>query len=168
MLCDKSSKTLKRHYPALKKEVIRCANSQVSLRQLYNNISGPRQSGSILPPWHRNTGFPPPAPRSQVNLKLLWKSHYWVSSLKELGLVQFSEKATPVCRVGFNSYRSRRLRDLHKVNYRKQSGQKSKWQDCRHSKKAPCHPTFPVVWYFKLHNYHFKMTTAQLSFLGAY
>lgn len=119
MLCDKSSKTLKCHHSALKKEVIRCANSQVSLRQLYNNISGPRQPGSTLSPWRRNTGFPLPAPQSQVHLKLLWKSQYWISSLKELGLVQFSEKATPVCRAGFNSYRSRRLRDLHKVNYRK-------------------------------------------------
>lgn len=76
MLCDKSSKTLKCHHSALKKEVIRCANSQVSLRQLYNNISGPRQPGRTLSPWRRNTGFLPPAPQSQVHLKLLWKLQY--------------------------------------------------------------------------------------------
>ena len=96
MLCDKSSKTWKHQHPYFKQEVIRLANSEVRLSQLYKSISAATLLGKHSP-WGCTPGtqtpspIHPPTPHLLQNWKHLLQSRDWVSSPQELGLVQVSQ-----------------------------------------------------------------------------
>lgn len=129
MLCDKSSKTSKHHYPTLKKSLDVPTHKLVWISSV---TSSPGHAGLEIPNCgatqeHRllaACSLEPGEPEAICGSHL-WKSHNPVSSLKEPGLVPFSEKSAPACRAGFNSYRSRRLRGLFKVNYTKHRADRS-------------------------------------------
>lgn len=64
MLCDKSSETLKPHHPSFYK-VIRCANSKVSLSEVYDDNLAAMFIWKHSSWWSTagTLGFPQPAPR---------------------------------------------------------------------------------------------------------
>lgn len=127
MFCDKLSKTLK-HHPSSKKEVIRCAHSEVSLSSTITLWHSPLCSTTGTQACHCSSNDP-------GELKQRWKSHDQGSSLKERGLVQFSQRSLflsagqDLTTIEPESW-ERYLRSTVQRN----SGHKSKWQDCRDSK----------------------------------